>query len=168
MHSPPPQYRLWRRGQWLPAIGRLFRRRARLRSGPSLWRLVVASVVSVSSALGAFGLVLDAHDLRHGITVAGIVTDTSDDENDPSVTVSFDVDGVDHECTTTPVQGHPAVSASVRLRYVADDPEGSCAVGNAGQSYAPASIAGGVSAFSTGWLVTLIRRRRRARKAEGG
>lgn len=163
-----PQGRL---GRWLLVAGRVFGRPNRLYPGPSRRSLVFVGVICMTAALLALAFASDAQDLRHGVAVAGIVTGTSggdDDQQDPSVTVSFAIDRVEHECTTTQIDGHPEVHSRVRLRYVRDDPEGSCAVDDAGQSYVPAGVAGGVAACSAAWVVRVSVARRRERKSQYG
>ena len=115
----------------------------------------------LGGAVAAAGLASDAHDLRQGRTVPATVFVRDRDPWD--VTVSFALDGVQYDCDTSDVQGDPTSTEQVLVRYAIDDPEGNCAIGNAGQSYAPAGIAAGVGTLS-GIVGALLWHRGRRRR----
>ena len=136
-------------------------------TAPALGHLLVLGALAVTCLLAAAGTYSDAYNLRHGAVSSGTVSDVKDDG---SVTVTF-VDGETSgnavSCDTTDVKGDPLVNSRVLVYYDPQDPEGTCAIGDAGQSYVKSIVlaAFGV-ALSAGFVVVLLARRRRFRVPE--
>lgn len=121
-------------------------------------------MVALLAALVGLGLAYGAHSLRVGGSAVGTVEDRTRTRDSVDVDLSFRVNGVDVVCSTSDVDGDPQVGDLVQVRYALDDPEGTCAVGRAGQSYAPAGIAGAISAAAAGRLGWVLLARRRTRR----
>lgn len=140
---------------------------ARLFRRPGLAIYFLPTIVTVGCVGGLAAsaiLASDAYDLREGRTVPGIVQVRDRDSGD--VTVSFALGEREYQCDTSDVEGNPQISDQVLVRYATTDPEGNCAIGNAGQSYEPAGVAAGTGVLFGGAGGLLYRRGRRARRRQ--
>ncbi|MGZ6804204.1 MAG: hypothetical protein ACXVGH_02285 [Mycobacteriales bacterium] len=123
--------------------------------------LAAPLAVALVAGLVCLGLAETAHSLRVGGAASGTVSDRTETKDSVDVSVSFEVGGEQVDCSTSEVDGEPQVGDVVQVRYARDDPEGTCAVGRAGESYVPSGIAGGVGLVALGRFGWVLRSRRR-------
>ena len=146
--------------EWV--VGRV--RRTRWGAPTSVPVLSFTAAMALVLTVVSLGLAFDAHALRHGARTTGRITAVAEQR----VQVEFEAGDDDVECETTHVRGPSGLYDVVAVRYDVDDPEDTCALGGAGESYTPSFAVGVAALLCAGWSVAGVRRRRRDRRAAYG